>query len=415
MKRIAFIAGLLFFSVFTSLSQNNAGYVTCGSGVKYQYFGTYDAAKINKIFTTELEAFLTGSPMPASEFMGKFAVPKYPVKLYKVMYRTFVPEWNNQPTMATGMIAVPETGKDSMPLLSYQHGTVFEKNSVPSVIEECMEYKLMVGQFAAQGYIVFGADYIGLGKESDLPNAYIIQKSTEQACVDMLQATKDVLQHLKLKSGPLFINGWSQGGYNTMTYLRKLEELNIPVMAATTASAPTDVAAMVNRWLNNYQPGDAIWLTGAASNLIFSFERYYQMPNFASYVIRPEYYQAAKDFADFKIDYPTLATKIPGKIADYFNPEFMKTGNVATAQFWKILENSQACRWRCHTPLINYYGESDEVIPVFMGTLAEGYHKLMGGGSNTKAISAGVKADHRATHVYSVIHTKAWFDSFLKK
>jgi len=263
--------------------------------------------------------------------------------------------------------------------------------------------------------VVIGADYIGLGAESDLPNTYLIKESTEQACVDMLQAAKDVLQSLKIKTGPLFLNGWSQGGYNTMTFLRKLEELNIPVMATSTASAPVDPAVTINRWLNNYQTGDAIWLTGCASNLIFAFERYYRLPGFSAYVIRPQYYQAAKDFADFKINFMTLASKIPSKIEDYFNPEFMKTGNIAVTDFWKILERSQAYRWRCHTPLINYYGESDEVIPVYVATLPEGFHKLMGGGSGTQSVSAGPKADHRATHVYSVINTKPWFDSFLKK
>ncbi|MEI7897655.1 MAG: hypothetical protein WCJ26_11515 [bacterium] len=49
-----------------------------------------------------------------------------------------------------------------------------------------------------------------------------------------------------------------------------------------------------------------------------------------------------------------------------------------------------------------------------MAKLAEGFHKLMGSG-DTHAISAGAKADHRATYVYSVIHAKPWFDGFLLK
>ena len=166
--------------------------------------------------------------------------------------------------------------------------------------------------------------------------------------------------------------------------------------------------------MNNYQPGDAVWLTGCASNLIFSFERYYQLPGLSQAAIRSQYYQAAKDFADFKIEWPAFAKQVPATIPEYFNPEFLKTGNIASAPFWKILERSQAYRWRCHTPMINYYGESDEVIPIYIATLPEGCHKLIGSGT-TKSESAGPRADHRATHVYAVIHAKAWFDSFLKK
>jgi hypothetical protein len=50
---------------------------------------------------------------------------------------------------------------------------------------------------------------------------------------------------------------------------------------------------------------------------------------------------------------------------------------------------------------------------VYIAKLAEGFHTLFGT-TTTRAESAGAKADHRATYVYSVIHAKPWFDSFLK-
>jgi hypothetical protein len=61
-----------------------------------------------------------------------------------------------------------------------------------------------------------------------------------------------------------------------------------------------------------------------------------------------------------------------------------------------------------------YYGESDEVVPVYIARLPEGFHQLFGSGS-THTVSAGAKADHRATYIYSVIEAKPWFDGFLKK
>jgi hypothetical protein len=411
-KQIFFVPLFLLVLLGGAVAQSHPSNAQTGS-VHYQYFTTYSLPKLNSIFNAELDTFLYGSSMPSAEFKGKFEKPLYPVKLYKIRYRTFIPELGNKPVMATGLIAIPENGKDSMPVLSYQHGTIFSKTAVPSFPEECMEYKLMVAQYAAQGYIVIGADYIGLG-ESEYPNSYLIKESTEQACVDMILATTDVLKSLKIKSGPLFLHGWSQGGWNTMTLLRKLEEINLPVIAASTASAPVDVAVTINRWMNNYQKGDAVWLTGCASNLIFAFEHYYQMPGLAQFVIKPAYYQAAKDFSEFKIDWSQFSKKVPATINEYFNPAFLQSGNIAVTEFWKILENSQAYRWRCKTPLVNYYGESDEVIPVYIATLPQGFHNVMGS-TNTRSQSAGAKADHRATHVYSVIHGKKWFDSFIKK
>jgi hypothetical protein len=61
-----------------------------------------------------------------------------------------------------------------------------------------------------------------------------------------------------------------------------------------------------------------------------------------------------------------------------------------------------------------HYGESDEVVPVYIARLPESFHKMLGSGS-THAVSAGVKADHRAIYTYSVIEAKPWCDGFLKK
>lgn len=401
------------FIFFQVNAQNEKEFTNASNSVQYQYIGTYDLKKLNQILSSELDEFLTGSPMPYSSFKGQFQQAKYPVKLYRVKYNSVVPEFDNLPTIASGLVAIPETGTDSMPIISYQHGTVFGRNQVPSIPDESMETRMMIAQFASQGYIVIGADYFGLGISS-LPNSYLVKQSTEQACVDMLFAAKEVIKAKKLKEGPLFLHGWSQGGWTNMTFLRKLESMDIDVKAASTASAPIDAFSCINRWVNNYQPIDAVYIPGCFSNYLFASERYLKLDGLTRFAIRPEYYQIAKDFADFKIDWLTFRKLTKDKLQDILTPEFMATGNIGNNAFWQSLEKSQVYRWRCKTPLINYYGEKDEVVPVYIATLAEGFHKLFGTGT-TKAENAGPNADHRATYTYSIIHAKPWFDSFLKK
>lgn len=407
----------LLLTVFISIkaqAQAHADYTQAATTVKYRYIGTFDQKKLNNILTTELAAFLDGSPMPEKDFRGQFAKPKYDVKLYEVIYRSYIPEFGNTPTIASGLVAIPDNGLDSMPVISYQHGTVFSKTEVPSHPDESMETKLMLAQYASQGYIVIGADYFGMGY-SDLPNAYLIKNSTEQACVDMLLASRDVLRSLKVKSGPLFLHGWSQGGWNNMVFLRKLESLNISVTAATTASAPIDALLTIEKWINNYQPGDAVYLPACATNFLFSYEYYAQMPGLAKRAIKPEYYQVAKDFFEFKTDWSNYMKVTEGKnLQGVLEPAFRAKGNVpAQDPFWASLDAMEAYKWRCQTPLLNYYGEVDEVLPPYVAKLAEGFHAVMGS-FNTKAVYAGAKADHRATYVYSVVHAKAFYEQFLK-
>ncbi|MFZ4564416.1 MAG: alpha/beta hydrolase family protein [Bacteroidales bacterium] len=213
--------------------------------VTWEYIETYDLPKLNHILNVELEEFLVGSTMKASDFQGQFATPKYPVKLYRVTYPTMVPELGI-PTVASGLVAIPDNGLDSMPVVSYQHGTVMLKTACPSNPDSSLETRLMIAQFASRGYIVIGPDFIGLGV-SDQPHADFVRLTTEQACIDMLNATDKVLKEQKIRRGTLFLHGWSQGGWATMTFLRRLEAMNIRVTAASTACAAADFFALMDR------------------------------------------------------------------------------------------------------------------------------------------------------------------------
>ena len=54
---------------------------------------------------------------------------------------------------------------------------MFDLSQVPSNPDASMEMRLVFTAFAAQGYIVIGADYFGCG-QSDLPDSYLVRQST---------------------------------------------------------------------------------------------------------------------------------------------------------------------------------------------------------------------------------------------
>ena len=405
MKKLQiFLIVLYLFSNCTLFSQPVGSLPVNDSSVTYSFIKTYDIDMLKSILGKQLSAFMETSTMKAAAFNNQLAVPRYAVKLYRVHYASVVPELGNRRTFTDGLLAVPDNDADSLAVVSYQHGTIFSKNEVPSMPDNSMETRLMIAQFAAQGYMVIAADYFGEGN-SDLPNTYLIQKSSEQACLDMLFASRIVSKALHISQTKLFVHGWSQGGYVNMAFLRRLEEMNIPVTAATTASAPVDAFSTVNRWINNYQPIDAVYLPGVFTDYIFALEAYEDMPGLPAAILKPEYYQAAKDFYDWKIDWPTYRKLTSDTLPKMLKPEFLASGDIANTKFWKFLDNAQVCRWRCKTPLRNFYGEKDEVVPVFIAKLPEAYHKLFGSGL-TEAIDAGANADHRATYIYSIIHGK---------
>ena len=198
------------------------GAVSVASGVQYEFIGRWDAGKLNTILTEDTPKFFGVTV--------KYTAATNAVNLYRVTYSSVVPERGNRPIVATGLVAVPDIAGAAFPVVSYQHGTVYEKQQVPSFPDQSPETQLMLAQFAGQGYIVIGADYFGMGSSKE-PEGYMVKASHQQASYDMLLASRAVLAHLKVASTKLFVGGWSQGGFVAMAFLEKLESAGVTVAA----------------------------------------------------------------------------------------------------------------------------------------------------------------------------------------
>ena len=400
----------------TAAAQRVGDKRNAGPGIDYTYVGSYSVNDLRRIVTTDAVTFLqeVGSPFPTDYFPDRMrSVPKFSVKLYKVSYETVVPELGDRTTRASGLVAIPDVKGSTLPMVSYQHGTVFYKDAVPSEVNlttQIDETKLMLGVFASQGYIVIGADYVGLG-ESDLPNTYFVRKATVQACVDMYYAAQEVIKAENKRTSQFFVHGWSQGGYNTLAFLRELERRGIKVDAASTAAAPTDLRVWINRLMNNRQQGDAPWIVSAAANLIMALDTY-ELPGLAEEAINPDYLPVTRRFYNFEADFFEFIGSTPQDPKDFFNPGFLASGKFGGTPFWNLLESNENYRWAMSTPLRNYFGEVDEAVPPGVAKLPATIAGLMG--TRTVAISAGGKADHRGAYLFSLTEVPSWYRQFMK-
>ncbi|HWL68846.1 MAG TPA: alpha/beta fold hydrolase, partial [Geminicoccus sp.] len=259
--------------------------VRLASGISYQLITRWDVDRLNQILEVDTQAF--------AGIATRYTPAINAVRLFRVSYPSVIPEHGNRPTVATGLLAVPEVEGTALPMVSYQHGTVYGKEEVPSFPEQSPETQLMIAQFAGQGYLLIGADYFGMG-QSEEPEGYMVKGSHQQATFDMLMASRAVLADLKLDNDKLFLAGWSQGGFVTMAFLEKLEQADVPVQAAATASAPVDVFVALNGFLNFPRKNDASWVTTLFILSSFSFEHYYGVPGLARSLINDEHYEISR-------------------------------------------------------------------------------------------------------------------------
>lgn len=400
MLSLVFLSGMLLHT--PQVRAQESGTVQVSSGVSYQFLGRWDAAKLNQVLKVDAPKFF--------DVNVTYTPAVNAVKLYRVTYSSVIPERGNKPTVASGLLAIPDTGASSYPMMSYQHGTVYGKQQVPSFPEQSPETQLALAQFGGQGYIVIGADYFGMGTSKD-PEGYMVKGSHQQATYDMLIAARAVLAQMKIASPKLFIGGWSQGGFVTMAFLEKLESAGVTVSAAATASAPVDVYATLSGFLDFPRKNDADWVTTLFILSSFSYENYYGVPGLAHSLLKDEYYELSRSAYERT---PFDATKVPTDVHklirdEYFDPQFF-----ANSAYGRIVAQAQTYRWIIKSPVRNYYGETDEAITPGIGKMAMTYQRAIGAG-NTKveAISTG-DTSHRGTYATAVPQWKVWFDSLAK-
>jgi pimeloyl-ACP methyl ester carboxylesterase len=160
---------------------------------------------------------------------------RYPVTTWRLTYVTRDGEGREVTASALAAVPVKPAGQRS-PVMSWQHGTLFEDRRVPSNNQPLEEPAALM---ASLGYIVVAADYVGYGASRNVPHPYLMSAPTASAVVDLLTAAAQWRQASGvLDNGQLFMAGYSEGGYATMAALRAMEASGSPHLANLVGVAP---------------------------------------------------------------------------------------------------------------------------------------------------------------------------------
>ncbi len=363
-----------------------------------ELIGRYDLPRLQRILREEIPAAV-GARVDYPE-------PRHAVRLFRVTYPSVIPEKANRPTLASGLVAIPEGRDGRLPLVSYQHGTVFGQREVPSFPEESFETRLMIALFAAGGYVVTGADYFGLGLSQE-KDSYIVLGSQSQACLDLRGPARALLARESITPSDEFLAGWSQGGVVTMALLERMEQQGLPLRAVGTAAAQCDGYVMTSGFLDFPRPIEAWWVTTMFILTAFSFEEYYDVPGLAQGLFTPEQYPLAR--AIYLKDPVVKLEDFPRDLRKLIRPEFFDPARYRSSAYGRLAAAMQPYRWVIRTPVRMYYGEIDECLTVGLARLPMEYQRAIGNDRVT-AISAGPDANHRITYARAAKEWLAWFE-----
>lgn len=361
------------------------------------------------------------------------------VEIYSVRYEAEIPELGGKTIVASGMVALPVLAdRSALPLLSYQHGTVFGKYEVPSYAfqasnpsgsahyEGAYETRYMAAMFAGNGYVVMAADYFGMGAGASLPEAYLMKASAQEANHELY---KDVLVFLSSKGiaqTHLFLGGWSLGGLNTTGFLERLEASSVRVSGSFTAASPADPYAVLHGLLFHPRRGvDAPWTNTIIALTAFAAENYHGRPGLARAVINPKFYDDLKSVYDRSFGteqdlFALLARWSNYPLLDFLRDEYRDPSYFRASEFGRLLAASETYRFAIQSPVQAYYGTHDEVIKEEVGRLPASYQGVLAG-ENADAIFNRVEsrrvagANHRLTFITAAHSARAWMDMLRKQ
>jgi pimeloyl-ACP methyl ester carboxylesterase len=304
------------------------------------------------------------------------ALVRYPLKVYRLTYRTRTPE--GQETTASGAVLVP-TAPTALPVLSYQHGTLTpsSEGQAPSYYAQGSDVWSVVSVLASTGYVVSAPDYLGYGASKALPHPYEHAASLASTSADMLRATREFCQQQKFSvNDKNFLLGYSEGGYATLALHKYLQEnyaTTLPVTASAPGAGAYHKSAFAKYILQSTQPlsflSTYVWV-------LRTYDRIYTLNRPYSYYYQEPY--AARLQADPFADVPTQQSQL---FTNTFRQAVLTGSDAALTA---TLTANDIYDWKPTAPLALFHGTADDYVPFFNSQ--DAYNAMQARGATQVAI-----------------------------
>ena len=181
---------------------------------------------------------------------------RYAVDCYRMEYS--VPGLRGESLPLSGLFALPR-GVAPRRLASFQHGTATTRTAVPSKPDGTGLAAAIL--FAGNGYALVAPDYPGMGG-SPGRHPYYVAEAIGPAVVGMIEAAQRLD---RVPDAPVFLSGFSEGGWASMAALRLLEAQGKPVLGSAQVAGAYDLRRIsMPAALKGASPSHSLYLAYAA-------------------------------------------------------------------------------------------------------------------------------------------------------
>jgi pimeloyl-ACP methyl ester carboxylesterase len=297
------------------------------------------------------------------------------VKAYKVTYKTT--HIDGTEITASGAVILPVSDQP-LSMISVQHGTITNDAEAPSNFASNSEAASFGALFGSMGYIIAYPDYIGYGASKDIPHPYEHRASLGSASLDLLRATKELLKGQKAVKWDekLYLAGYSEGGYATMSLQKRIEEeasAEFNLRASSCGAGAYDKTAFMKEIINNTTHANAgynrlyLWV-------LLTYDRIYKLNKPASYYFKEPW---ASQITAANGD--PLQIQIDKSFNNILTDSFKKALNDGADQdFIKAVADNDVYDWKPKTPTRLFHGTDDKLVFYFNSVNAEAAMKKQG-------------------------------------
>ena len=337
---------------------------------------------------------------------GISLVPQYDVDYFKVVYETV--DAQGLRTIASGGLAIPIALSSPLPLVSYQHGTVTQRDDVPS--KPNTEGYIGVA-FATSGYAAVLPDYVGLG-DSPGVHPYMHAHSHATATIDLLRAARTYCSANGIAlNDKLFLTGYSQGGHATLAALREIEAAHAEEFPVTACSAGAGAYDLSGTTLQDLLQGQSEPNPYYAAFILNSYTDVYGFTSSLGNLLRQPWKVTIPPLFNGLTSGDTINGALPPAPLDALDPELVSILRSGQAHpLRSALQDNDLLAWTPKAQLRLYACSGDQDVPPANSKVAyDGFRAS--GATQVTLQDPGPGLSHGDCAIPTIVSTLQWFNT----
>ncbi|NND77387.1 MAG: alpha/beta fold hydrolase [Flavobacteriales bacterium] len=331
---------------------------------------------------------------------------QYDVEVYKIIYTTL--DVNDEPTIASGLLSIPQISCD-LPAFVYCHGTVFEKEDVPSRFNS---EGFLGAAAASNGYLSIAPDYLGMGDSPGL-HPYMHAETHGEASFHMIRAAEQFCYENDIVlNGQLFLTGYSQGGHAALALLKYIQDYPaddfvLSVEATVGGSGAYDISGEQYEMVMAESPYE----TGAyIPYVVFSYQSAYgDLYNSLDELFVAPYDETLPPLFDGTHSFNQIQSAMPIIPNDIFHESVLQDLETDSLHPMNVaLRDNDLYDWTPQTPLRMIYCTGDEQV-AYQNSLKAEQFMNDNGAPDVTSLMAGTGGHGDCFEPY-LLSTLVWFD-----